>query len=726
MDVREEAACDDPRYRGHRGNIDAFTNTPSTVPRKVPSVFGPRDAYIDTMHHNTMADYYAFMAKEEKELERMNRNWTSASIKSHGSVIDVLMPVEDDNLKWNLLMIQDSMRKVGKYIIVKCEDPNPNFKPGDVVRFVARTCTPMQFSDCIRPNTNDRIDNAKAKIAGYIGSYMQQAIAWKFVEPTSLIYSVMNPKMTHPGEYCMRDIDTQTVPINQAQQDAIEKIQYDVEFIQGPPGTGKSTTIFHIINSRIPIDKKVVVTCSRNGAVDSIADKLSGLQIDDECYLIVEGNEKRVGNTASKYMLENQVKRHSKVREVAEKLERAKQAMASVKSHLKRFEAEKIFEYPKLNRHTTSIVPLEQYEKIFGPAARDIKLKHQAQESKDNEKWQELKSKWNAHIETLYQDRFKFFEHLELKIRKLECELATTTSKVRQAIIDKARIFLSTISVSDRLPCSEIHTCIVDEAGCMAEQELGILMGLKPTNLILVGDHKQLSPFSLIERDMAEATKCNRSFFERSVVAAGEARMHFLNTQYRMPEVLCDVVSKTFYGGRLKTDTNTATNRLNTNIPALGFLSANGREETDRKKTSPYNEWEVDLIGRIMPDIVRILKCIPTPSRTNVDTAARIAVMTPYREQKKRLKEELKVFESDVEVVTIDSSQGLEYDLVVLSMVKTRHSPFLADAKRTNVAISRAKYGCLIVGHKGTLSKTTYWKDIIHAATHVNEIDIAI
>jgi superfamily I DNA and/or RNA helicase len=114
---------------------------------------------------------------------------------------------------------------------------------------------------------------------------------------------------------------------------------------------------------------------------------------------------------------------------------------------------------------------------------------------------------------------------------------------------------------------------------------------------------------------------------------------------------------------------------------------------------------------------------IPVSSHNNIETAARIAVMTPFRAQRKILKEELKVFERDVEVITIDSAQGLEYDLVVLSMVKTSYTPFLADAKRANVAISRAKYGLVIVGDKKTLSHTKYWKEVIHAARRVRTGD---
>ena len=64
------------------------------------------------------------------------------------------------------------------------------------------------------------------------------------------------------------------VPINPSQRRAVGSLQYALEKIQGPPGTGKSTTIFHIITARLPATARVLVTCSRNVAVESIAQKL--------------------------------------------------------------------------------------------------------------------------------------------------------------------------------------------------------------------------------------------------------------------------------------------------------------------------------------------------------------------------------------------------------------------------------------------------------------------
>lgn len=701
MDTFNRDDRDDPRYKGHRDNISAFATPQNVPPKKVRGVFNQTQEYIDVMYHNTMADYSAFFIAQTKEARRQLRGWTPAYVDYFGSTIEVSMAVEDSKLMWSLVIVSDMRGCYATYIIVRCAEVDNIVQevrggvrcaePGAIANFVARRACEQDtlhfFPNAAKEN------NAKVRILGYIGSYMQQAIAWKFAEPTPLMLSVMNPSRASGGDYCTGEIATHEVPINEAQKQAVLALRNDVELVQGPPGTGKSTTIYHIINSRIPLDKKVLVTCSRNGAVDSIAGKLKGLQVEDECYLLVEGNADRVGPTAKEYMLDKQVTRHSKVCAVKAKLAVLKKTMAGIKAHLQRFDVENVHKYTK-----------EQWRMTM-PSKDAFK-----------EKWEAFSTKWNSHIESLYAERFRLLQHFESKVGQLEFELTSTKVEVKESILEKTRIFLSTIAVSDRLPCDEIHTCIVDEAGCMAEQELGILLGLKPTNLILIGDHKQLSPFTNIRGEIVEATKCNRSFFARAVDAAGETHMHFLDEQYRMPPALCDIVSRLFYEGRLRTADATAASRLDIGVAPVRFISVAGREDKIGNQTSPFNEAEVDRVGQLMPEVIRMLGCIPAPAHDNVETAARIAVMTPYKAQKKHLQEELAVFAPDVEVITIDSAQGLEYDLVVLSMVKTGHSSFLADAKRANVAISRAKYGLVIVGDKKTLSKTKSWKDIIKSA----------
>ncbi|CAK9099218.1 unnamed protein product [Durusdinium trenchii] len=73
-------------------------------------------------------------------------------------------------------------------------------------------------------------------------------------------------------------------------------------------------------------------------------------------------------------------------------------------------------------------------------------------------------------------------------------------------------------------------------------------------NLVMLGDHKQLNPLVLATGGDHEIKEKNvdRSFMERAM--ACNCRLHPLRIQYRMPEVLCQLVSKLFYAGQLRSD----------------------------------------------------------------------------------------------------------------------------------------------------------------------------
>jgi len=73
---------------------------------------------------------------------------------------------------------------------------------------------------------------------------------------------------------------------------------------------------------------------------------------------------------------------------------------------------------------------------------------------------------------------------------------------------------------------------------------------------------------------------------------------------------------------------------------------------------------------------------------------------------KKRFKNELKRAEilNNISVNTVDSYQGQENDILILSTVrsKTWNIEFLKDDRRLNVAITRARYSFIIFGDEKT------------------------
>ena len=63
--------------------------------------------------------------------------------------------------------------------------------------------------------------------------------------------------------------------------------------------------------------------------------------------------------------------------------------------------------------------------------------------------------------------------------------------------------------------------------------------------------------------------------------------------------------------------------------------------------------------------------------------------------------------------------QGQEKDIVILSFVRANSSAttgFVSRAQRLNVALTRARKSCFIIGHFQTLSSSEDWKSLIDDA----------
>jgi superfamily I DNA and/or RNA helicase len=113
-----------------------------------------------------------------------------------------------------------------------------------------------------------------------------------------------------------------------------------------------------------------------------------------------------------------------------------------------------------------------------------------------------------------------------------------------------------------------------------------------------------------------------------------------------------------------------------------------------------------------------------------------IGVITPYAAQSARLQRELStLIDQGLEVDSVDGFQGREKRVIVFSAVRSNESAevgFLADERRLNVAITRAKHKLVVVGDSATLSTDAHWRALFDHAIAVGsyrsvfEIDGAV
>ena len=94
-----------------------------------------------------------------------------------------------------------------------------------------------------------------------------------------------------------------------------------------------------------------------------------------------------------------------------------------------------------------------------------------------------------------------------------------------------------------------------------------------------------------------------------------------------------------------------------------------------------------------------------------------VAIIAPYRAQVGLLRRSCKKT-SNTKIDTVDGFQGKESDIVIFSVTRTMGSyRFLADERRLNVALSRAKDKIYIVGEKNYGEKEHVLKKIIERST---------
>lgn len=129
--------------------------------------------------------------------------------------------------------------------------------------------------------------------------------------------------------------------------------------------------------------------------------------------------------------------------------------------------------------------------------------------------------------------------------------------------------------------------------------------------------------------------------------------------------------------------------------------------EVQDGRTSKANEAESDAVRVVVAALLK------DPHQLE---PSQIGVITPYKAQQNMMSSQLQAASSSrgVEVATIDSFQGREKEIIIMSCVRANSSGsvgFLGDVRRMNVAFTRARRGLIVIGHPPTLEQQhTVWR----------------
>ncbi|XP_063703099.1 regulator of nonsense transcripts 1 homolog [Culicoides brevitarsis] len=266
-----------------------------------------------------------------------------------------------------------------------------------------------------------------------------------------------------------------------------------------------------------------------------------------------------------------------------------------------------------------------------------------------------------------------------------------------------------------RLSKIKFNSILIDESMQSTEPECMVPVVLGARQLILVGDHCQLGPVVVCKK--AAKAGLSQSLFERLVVLG--IRPFRLEVQYRMHPELSQFPSNFFYEGSLQNGVCAEERKLKIDFPwpnidcPMFFLVTLGAEEIAGSGTSYLNRTEAANVEKIT---TKFLKAGVKPEQ--------IGIITPYEGQRAYLVQYMqyqgalhsKLYQ-DIEIASVDAFQGREKDLIIMSCVRSNEHQgigFLNDPRRLNVALTRSKYGIIIVGNPKVLSKQQLWNNLLH------------
>ena len=498
-----------------------------------------------------------------------------------------------------------------------------------------------------------------------------------------VIDAFFHPHEVHANPAPFGPLELPQLNGSQAKAFAMAMGSPELAIVQGPPGTGKTRFITALLEHqrRARPGMVIAVSSQSNEAVSNVLERLENqdavvVHLRDSQFtsLAVEEVWSRWKNQCLEIMGRAEERARQFVEQEEVRLLDAKAWKNLEESLLRSRAPEGAFSQTVLN-HLSSQIEVEQME-----AEEELLKKLQALQALE-----ELQSKWK----------------LILGEEMDQCHGI-------QWLLDSPLIFGTLMGgiphITKNCPEVELGLSILDEAGKADPLEMMNLM-IRSRSVILVGDERQLPPhLDKLNREImlqeGVPFEHTTSIFAQLIDKADPENLVFLDEQNRMTPSIGSLVSKLFYKGQLKTGPHVP-EPLADGFPTIEHVDVGSGPESYAQQIlgekSWYNNKEVEKVMELLKRWIPFAKELPKG----------IGVITPYAAQRMAIEQAyglLKLPENfKVSILTVDASQGREYDIIVLSMVhcSEEYKPYTfmeKDAPRVNVALSRARRKLVIVG----------------------------
>jgi superfamily I DNA and/or RNA helicase len=179
-----------------------------------------------------------------------------------------------------------------------------------------------------------------------------------------------------------------------------------------------------------------------------------------------------------------------------------------------------------------------------------------------------------------------------------------------------------------------------------------------------------------------------------------------------MHHKIMEFPSEHFYDDSLVADPSVANHSLadlpNFNAETIGsepvlFVDTSGADWTEQLDPNGESKLNPKEANWILQQVDALLEAGLPPEQ--------IAVIAPYSAQVRLIRD--RCSSNDVEIDTVDGFQGREKEVVLISLVRSNSQGevgFLADTRRMNVAMTRAKRKLMVIGDGATLGRNAFFK----------------
>lgn len=306
--------------------------------------------------------------------------------------------------------------------------------------------------------------------------------------------------------------------------------------------------------------------------------------------------------------------------------------------------------------------------------------------------------------------------------RAIMKEVENTLDYMTRDILEKAQVITCTLVGAAHYTIANLRyqTVVMDEATQALEPAAWIPV-LKAKKLVLAGDHQQLAP--TVKSQEAATAGLSTSLFEKLVARWPEA-VSLLTTQYRMNAAIMDYSNRKFYEGKLVAAPTVADHLIYPGDKPLLFIDTAGCGYEEKQVGSSTSNPEE---AAFLVNYLRHYQDECTLAATSTEHLS-IGIIAPYKEQLEAIRQAIQQegsfpFKGQLSINTVDSFQGQERDIILISM--TRSNPdsrigFLSEIRRMNVAMTRARKKLVIIGDSSTLAQHAFYAGLIEMAEKQN------